>query len=158
MEFSSAGKASLAEGSIEGNPVALAKPRVYVNVSGPIVWNLIKRLKLDDANELLIVRDDLDLPQGRLRMNPSGGSGGHKGVKSIIDAVGSDQFGRLRIGIGRPVVDGKPSWESEHVADYVLSNPSPAERDILDQAVERAMDAIELAVTEGLERAMGKYN
>ena len=157
MEFSSAGKASLAEGTINGRPVALAKPRVFVNVGGPVVWNLIKRLKLDDANELLIVRDDIDLPQGKLRLRASGGGGGHKGVTSIIEATGSDQFGRGRIGIGRPVVQGKPSWEPEHVADYVLSNPAPDERKVLDEAVERAMDAVELAVTDGLEAAMGEY-
>ena len=158
MEFASAGKAALAEGTISGKRVALAKPRVFVNVGGPVVWNLIKRLKLDDASELLIVRDDIDLPTGKLRINPSGGSGGHKGVTSIIEATGSDKFGRIRIGIGRPMVNGKPSREPEHVADYVLSNPSPAEHDILDEAMERTMDAIELAVTEGLERAMGEYN
>ena len=158
MQFSSAGKAALAEGIIGGRRVALAKPRVFVNVGGPVVWNLIKRLKLDDASELLIVRDDIDLPNGRLRIRPSGGSGGHKGVKSIIDAAGSDQFGRIRIGIGRPVVNGKPSWEPAHVADYVLSDPSPSERKLLDETVERAMDAIELAITEGLDRAMSEYN
>ncbi len=158
MEFSSAGKASLAEGTINGRQVALAKPRVFVNVGGPVVWNLIKRLKIDDANELLIVRDDIDLPQGKLRLRASGGGGGHKGVTSIIEATGSDQFGRIRIGIGRPVVHGKPSWEPEHVADYVLSDPPPHERDILDKAVEQAMDAVELAVTDGLETAMGRYN
>ena len=158
MEFSSAGKATLAEGIIGGKRVALAKPRVFVNVGGPVVWNLIKRLKLDDASELLIVRDDIDLPNGRLRIRPSGGGGGHKGVKSIIEAAGSDKFGRIRIGIGRPVVNGKPSWEPEHVSDYVLSDPSPSERTLLDETMERAMDAIELAITEGLERAMSKYN
>lgn len=158
MEFASAGKAALAEGIIGGKHVALAKPRVFVNVGGPVVWNLIKRLKLDDASELLIVRDDIDLPNGRLRIRPSGGGGGHKGVKSIIEAAGSDKFGRIRIGIGRPVVNGKPSWEPEHVADYVLSDPSPSERTLLDETVERAMDAIELAITEGLDRAMSKYN
>jgi PTH1 family peptidyl-tRNA hydrolase len=158
MDFSSAGKASLAEGTINAKRVALAKPRVFVNESGPVVWNLIKRLELDDASELLVVRDDIDLPQGKLRLRPSGGSGGHKGVKSIIDAVGSDQFPRLRIGIGRPVVQGKPSWEPEHVADYVLSDPSSHERDILDKGVDRAIDAIEMAIAEGLEAAMQRYN
>lgn len=158
MKFGSAGKAALAEGTINGRRVALAKPRVFVNVSGAVVWNLIKRLKMDDASELLIVRDDIDLPNGKLRINPSGGSGGHKGVSSIIDAVGSAEFGRIRIGIGRPVVNGRPSREPEHVADWVLSNPSPSERDVLDDAMERAMDAIELAITEGLERAMGEFN
>ncbi len=158
MEFSSAGKASLAEGTINGRRVALAKPRVFVNVAGPVVWNLIKRLKLDDASELLIVRDDIDLPNGKLRLRASGGGGGHKGVSSIIQAVGSDQFGRVRIGIGRPVVDGKPSRNPEDVADYVLSNPPPNEREVLDKAVERAMDAVELAITDGFEAAMGEYN
>lgn len=158
MEFGSAGKAALAEGTIDGLPVALAKPRVFVNVCGPVVWNLIKRLKLDDASELLVVRDDIDLPLGKLRIRPSGGSGGHKGIKSIIEATGSDQFGRMRIGIGRPVVNGKPSWEPEDVADYVLSDPTPDERERLDEAVERAMDAIEVAITEGLKAAMGRFN
>lgn len=158
IDFSSAGKASLAEGTIDGQRVALAKPRVFVNESGPVVWSLVKRLEIDDASELLVVRDDIDLPQGKLRLRPSGGSGGHKGVKSIIDAVGSDQFPRLRIGIGRPVVQGKPSWEPDHVADYVLSDPSSHEKDILDKAVERAMDAIEMAIAEGLEAAMQRYN
>ena len=158
MEFSSAGKASLAEGTINGRPVALAKLRVFVNIGGPVVWNLIKRLKLDDANELMIVRDDIDLPNGKLRLRASGGGGGHKGVSSIIQAVGSDQFGRVRIGIGRPVVDGKPSRNPEDVADYVLSNPPPNEREVLDKAVERAMDAVELAISDGLQAAMGEYN
>lgn len=158
LEFSSAGKASLAEGTIAGKHVALAKPRVFVNGCGPVVWNLIKRLEVDDATELLVVRDDIDLPHGKLRIRPSGGSGGHKGVESIIEATGTDKFGRLRIGIGRPVVQGKPSWEPEHVADYVLSDPSSQEREILDEAVERAMDAIELAIAEGLELSMQRYN
>lgn len=158
MEFSSAGKASLAEGTINGRRVALAKLRVFVNIGGPVVWNLIKRLKLDDANELMIVRDDIDLPNGKLRLRASGGGGGHKGVSSIIQAVGSDQFGRVRIGIGRPVVDGKPSRNPEDVADYVLSNPPPNEREVLDKAVERAMDAVELAISDGLQAAMGEYN
>ena len=158
MEFSSAGKASLAEGGIASNPVALAKPRVFVNESGPVVWNLIKRLNIDDASELLVVRDDIDLPHGKLRIRPSGGSGGHKGINSIIDAVGTDQFGRLRIGIGRPVVDGEPSWEPDDVADYVLGDPDPEEREQLDEAVELAMDAIEMAIEHGLEEAMARYN
>ena len=64
----------------------------------------------------------------------------------------------MRIGIGRPVVHGKPSWEPEHVADYVLSDPAPDERKLLDEAVERAMDAVELAITDGLKAAMAEYN
>jgi PTH1 family peptidyl-tRNA hydrolase len=158
IELKSAGRAALGEGRIGARRIALAKPRAYVNESGPVVWNLIKRLKLDDARELLVVHDELDLPVGKVRLRARGGSGGYKGLKSIIDATGSDQFARLRIGIGRPVVDGKPSWEPEHVASYVLSDPPPDQRALLDEAVERAMDAIELAITGNVEAAMQRYN
>jgi len=158
MELSSAGKASLAEGEIAGKRVALAKPRVFVNVSGPVVWNLIKRLEIDDASEMLVVRDDIDLPLGKLRLRPSGGGGGHKGVSSIIEATGTNKFPRLRIGIGRPVVQGKPSWDPDDVADYVLSDPDREEREKLDEAVGQAVDAIEMAIEEGIEAAMARYN
>jgi peptidyl-tRNA hydrolase, PTH1 family len=156
--MSNAGRVTLGVGRIAGREVALARPRTYVNESGPAVWGLIKRLKLDDAGELLVVHDELDLPAGRVRLRPHGGSGGYKGLKSIIDAVRSDRFPRLRIGIGRPVVNGEPTWEPEHVANYVLSDPPPDERQVLDDAVERAAEAIEMAIAEGVEPAMQKYN
>lgn len=158
MEFSVSGKVALGSGQIGGREVALAKPRTYVNESGAAVWNLIKRLKLDDAAELLVACDDLDLPAGKIRLRPDGGSGGYKGLQSIIDATGGDRFPRLRIGIGRPVVNGQPSWDPEHVANYVLSDPPPEERALLDQAVDRAVEAIELAVAESIEAAMARYN
>ena len=158
IELSISGQAALGNGQIGGREVALAKPRAFVNQSGPVVWNLIKRLKLDDAAELLVVHDELDLPPGRIRLRPRGGSGGYKGVQSIIDATHSDSFPRLRIGIGRPVVNGRPSWEPEHVAAYVLSDPPAAERAVLDDAVARAAAAIELAISEGIEAAMQRYN
>ena len=153
-----AGKASLGKGRIGGHDVALAKPRTFVNVSGDVVWNLIKRLNIDDAQELLVVCDDLDLPAGKLRIRPHGGSGGYKGLQSIIDATGTDRFRRIRIGIGRPVVNGEPSWDPEHVANYVLSDPPPEERAVLDDAVESAVQAIEVAVTDGIEVAMSRFN
>lgn len=158
LDFEHSGSISLAKGEIAGRKVALAKPRTYVNESGKAVWNLAKRLKLDDAKELLVVYDELDLPLGQVRIRPSGGPGGHNGIKSIAEATGSDQFPRVRIGIGRPVVRGKPSWEPEHVANYVLSDPPPEDRIVLDEAVERAMDAIELALADGVEAAMQRYN
>lgn len=158
IELKSAGKAALGEGVIAGRQVALAKPRSYVNTSGPIVWALCKRLKLDDASELLVVCDDIDLPVGKLRLRPQGGHGGYKGLQSIIEATASDGFPRLRIGIGRPVVAGKPSYEPDVVAGYVLSDPPPEERELLDQAVERAIEAIETLIGEGIERAMAQVN
>lgn len=158
IKLESAGKASLGKGRIGNREVALAKPRAFVNVSGDVVWNLIKRLNIDDAQELLVVCDDLDLPAGKLRIRPHGGSGGYKGLQSIIDAAGTDRFRRIRIGIGRPVVGGEPSWKPEHVGNFVLSDPPPEERAVLDEAVERAGQAIEVAIADGIEVAMSRFN
>ncbi len=158
IDLKTSGQAALGNGEIGGREVALAKPRTFVNKSGEAVWNLIKRLELDDAQELLVVCDDLDLPVGKVRLRPRGSHGGQKGLQSIIETTGSDQFPRLRIGIGRPVVDGEPSYDPDAVGDYVLSDPPPEERDLLDQAIERAIEAIELALAERIERAMADYN
>ena len=158
IEFSTSGQVSLGQGRIGEREVALAKPRTYVNKSGEAVWNLIKRLELDDAKELLVVCDDLDLPVAKTRLRAGGGHGGYKGLRSIIEATASDQFPRLRIGIGRPVVNGKPSSEPDVVADYVLSDPPASERDLLDEAVERAIAAIEAVLAEGIEAAMARFN
>lgn len=158
IELETGGQAALGEGEIAGRPVALAKPRTFVNKSGDAVANLMRRLGLDDARALLLVYDELDLPLGKVRLRARGGAAGQKGIQSIIDAVGSDQFARLRIGIGRPVVGGEPSWDPEDVADYVLADPPPAERDELDRAVERAIEVIECALAEGIDRAMAKHN
>lgn len=148
----------LGEGTIAGRRVALAKPRTYMNRSGDAVWNLIKRLKLDEPSELLVVYDELDLPVGKVRVRARGGPGGQKGVAHIIERLGTDRFPRVRIGIGRPVIDGRPTWDPEAVADYVLSDPPPEERVLLDEAVARAVEAIEVAIAEGIEAAMNRFN
>ncbi len=158
IDLKSSGRAALGRGRIGERDVALAKPRTFVNESGAPVWNLIKRLELDDAQELLVVCDDIDLPLGKLRLRPEGGDGGYRGLRSIIEATGSDQFARLRIGIGRPVVRGKPSYEPDVVSPYVLSDPPPEEREPLDEAVERAIEVIEAALADGIEPAMARYN
>lgn len=148
----------LGEGVIAGRPVALAKPRTYMNRSGDAVWNLVKRLKLDDPSELLVVYDELDLPVGKVRIRTKGGPGGQKGVAHIIERLGTNEFPRVRIGIGRPVVDGQPTWDPDAVASYVLSDPPPDERALLDDAVARAVEAIEVAIAEGIEAAMNRFN
>ena len=158
IELETGSNAALGRGEIAGRNVNLAKPRTFVNDSGKAVWNLTKRLELDDAAEFLVVYDDLDLPTGKVRLRPRGGSGGYKGLQSIIDRTGSDQFPRLKIGIGRPVVGGQPTYDPDEVADYVLSDPPPDERELLDEAVERAIQAIELALAEDIERAMARFN
>ncbi len=158
INLKTSGQAAFGTCRIGGQEVSLAKPRTAVNTSGQAIWNLVKRLKLDDAQELLIVCDDLDLPVAKVRMRAGGGHGGHNGLRSIVAAVGGDQFPRVRIGIGRPLLNGKPTYEPSIIADYVLSQPPPDERELLNAAVERVIDAIEVALTEGVERAMGQLN
>jgi PTH1 family peptidyl-tRNA hydrolase len=149
--------ATIGEGNINGAPVILLKPRTYVNKSGDAVVPALRKWKID-PDHLLVVHDDLDLPAGRVRMRPHGGDGGYKGLKSIIAALGSRDFPRIRIGIGRPHVDGAPSWEPEAVADYVLSDPPPQMVKTLQDAVSRASTVVEATVSEGLDAAMNKHN
>ncbi len=149
--------AAFGEGSISGAPVLLAKPRTFVNRSGRAVAALLRNFQIERQNTL-VVYDDLDLPAGRLRLKPGGGPGGQKGLRSIIAAAGGDDFPRLRIGIGRPLVDGEPSWEPDAVADYVLSDPTPQEAEALKAAVIQGAEAVEAVLGEGLEAAMNRYN
>jgi PTH1 family peptidyl-tRNA hydrolase len=149
--------AALGEGSILGVPVVLLKPRTYVNKSGDAVVPALRKWKIDPGH-LLVIYDDLDLPIGRIRIRAGGGDGGYKGLKSIIASLGSRDFPRIRIGIGRPRVDGEPSWEPDVVADYVLGDPTREQAKTLQDAVSRAAQAVERVVTEGVEAAMNKYN
>lgn len=149
--------AAIGEGSIRGTPVLLAKPRTMVNRSGQAVAALLRNFKIDSRN-MVVVCDDLDLPVGKLRLKAGGGHGGQKGLRSVIGAIGSGDFARVRIGIGRPVVDGQPSWEPDAVAAYVLSDPTPQELDALRAAVTQAAEAVETALHEGVEAAMNRYN
>jgi PTH1 family peptidyl-tRNA hydrolase len=149
--------AAFGEGSIGGVPVLLVKPRTFVNNSGQAVSSLLRNFKIQRQN-LLVVYDDLDLPAGVLRLKPGGGHGGQKGLRSVIGAVGGNDFPRFRIGIGRPVIDGKPSWDPEAVADYVLSDPTPEDERKLQAAVVRAAEAVEALLAEGIEAAMTRFN
>jgi PTH1 family peptidyl-tRNA hydrolase len=158
IAFSSRGRlASVGEGRLAGRPVILAKPRTFVNLSGRAVSHLLQRYRLS-PQQLLAVYDDLDLPLGRVRVRARGSHGGHRGMRSIIEAIGSQDFPRIRIGIGRPRVAGEPTWEPEVVVDYVLSPMTAEERRILDEAVATAGEAILCLLAEGVETAMNRYN
>ncbi len=146
-------KAKVAEGEINGHRVLLAKPQTYMNLSGLSVQGLVNKYRVP-LPELIVVCDDLDLPLGKIRIRAAGGSAGHNGLKSIIAALGTQEFARLRIGIGRPVVEaGK-----EPVIDYVLTGFNGNEKEAIEAAVARAAEALALAITEGLQAAMNKYN
>lgn len=143
-------RARVAKGSIAGQRVVLAKPLTYMNLSGRAVGPLARWYKVP-LERLMVIVDDLDLPLGSIRLRPGGGSGGHQGMRSIIEALGSGDFPRLRIGIGRPPAGLDP-------ADYVLSDFTPDEFPVFRQAVELAVQAIECWLTEGLVAAMNRFN
>ena len=135
--------------SIGGENVLLIKPLTYVNKSGRIIAPLITTYGSFE-NNLLVVCDDIDLPLGILRIRKKGSSGGHNGLKSIIDALGTSEFDRLRIGIGRRTgVDA---------ADYVLDNFTKQEQKIIQPAINNVCDAIEVWATVGIEQAMNRFN
>jgi PTH1 family peptidyl-tRNA hydrolase len=142
-------KALLTQGEIAGLKVILAKPQTFMNLSGEAVERLAWFYKVS-PKDILVIYDDLDLPVGKIRLRPEGGSGGHKGMKSIIEHLGTNGFCRLRVGIGRPP-HGDP-------VDYVLGDFAPAERIAMDRACERVVSAVELWLAEGIVVAMNKYN
>jgi PTH1 family peptidyl-tRNA hydrolase len=141
--------ARVGEGEVAGEPIALVKPLTYMNVSGRAVGPLLQRHSLPPAN-LLVVYDDADLPLGKIRLRARGSAGGHGGLKSIIGTIGSSEFPRLRIGIGRA---GKGD-----LVDHVLGGFRHHERATVDNAIQRAADAIEHLLTHGIESAMNHFN
>ena len=130
--------------------VVLAKPQTYMNLSGQAVGPLVSWYKLIEE-DLLVVLDDFDLPVGRLRLKPDGGSGGHKGLTSVIEVLGTDRFARLRVGIGRPPA-------SVDAADWALGTFGLVERVHIDATVKEGALAVAEFVTGGITRAMNKYN
>jgi len=143
-------------GTLAEMRVALVKPKTFVNQSGKAVAQAMQWTGCDMAHTL-VVYDDLDLAVGAMRIREGGGHGGHNGLRSIGQVTGLD-FVRLRVGIGRPVVNGEPTWEPEHVAAYVLGAPRGEDKKALDEAVSRAADAVECILTEGAEAAGSKFN
>ena len=130
--------------------VLLAKPLTFMNLSGPAVGDLLRFYKVEFP-DLFVVVDDVNLELGRLRARPSGSAGGHNGLKSIIAAFGSEDFARLRVGVGR-------GDDRRDLADHVLAKFDPEERTIVAEAVGRAADATELFIAEGIGPVMNRFN
>ena len=149
------GKALAAVGAIQlpqvgAIRVVLVKPQAFMNVSGPSVLALLQFYKIDLA-DLLVLYDDMDLPLGAIRLRASGGSGGHNGMKSIIQSLNSNEFARLRIGIDRPPGRMDP-------AAYVLQNFSPQQEEVMAQTRPEVVDACEHWLEHGITSAMNHYN
>ncbi len=143
-------KALVGNGMLEGHKVILAKPQTFMNLSGKSVASLVKFYKIP-LSQLLIILDDLDLPLGMLRMRPGGGSAGNKGLMSIIQQLGTEEFPRMRLGIGRP-----PGQKNG--ADYVLQNFQNGDMDLVKEALAKASKAAQTFVANGIDQAMNQFN
>jgi PTH1 family peptidyl-tRNA hydrolase len=141
-------RSDLAEGSLDGERIILAAPQTYMNLSGHAVREILNwyRVELDDV---LVVLDEMDLPFGQLRMRAKGSAGGHNGLASIIDQLGTDEIPRLRIGIGRP---------RSVARSHVLSRFSPEETRVLSDVIGQAADAVQLWLRDGIIAAMNDVN
>ena len=145
-----AGAQVVGEGSIGSNRVLLAGPLGWMNESGPPLRTLLNDYQAS-PDRLIVIHDDLDLEFGRLRIRRSGRSGGHNGIQSIIQSIGTPDFCRIKIGIGRPA----PGQDS---ADYVLERFSDEEAERLSDLLDRAVRAVESVIAEGIEAAMNRFN
>ena len=143
-------KSLVTKGDYAGRRLLLAKPQTYMNLSGQAVGAMAQFYKVPQEN-LLVVYDDVDLPFGLLRMRPAGGAGGHKGMTSIIERLGSQEIPRLRMGIGRP--PGRME-----AADYVLQEFSATETNLLPEILDRGVEAMFTFITQGIAAAMNHYN
>lgn len=141
-------KALVGQGHCGSNKVILAKPQTYMNLSGQSVVALMNWYKLS-PEDLLVITDDMDLAPGRLRLRRNGSAGGQNGLKNIIELLGTQEFARMRVGIGRP----------EHGAvGHVLGKINDSEAELIEPAIKNAVEAVNMWVLEGTTAAMNKYN
>ncbi len=149
LEFRERTDYKICDGSIEGERIAIMEPLTFMNRSGSAVRKVADRFAVFPEN-IIVVHDDLDLDTGRLKIRRKGSSGGHKGVESIIQSIGSSDFVRVKIGIGRD--------QSVPVEKYVLSKFTKEELPLVRDAVGMAADSIPFIISEGVEKAMNKFN
>lgn len=138
-------------GVIAGEKVLLVKPQTYMNVSGECVWQVLDYYKLDPKENLIVIFDDISLPPGNIRIRPKGSAGGHNGIKSIIECLGTNEFARIKVGVGE-----KPQgWD---LADYVLGRFSKEERMYVEDAIVDACSAAEYMIRGDIAKAMNDFN
>lgn len=132
----------------QGEDIFILKPYTYMNLSGQSVKAIMQYFKIP-VEDLIVVYDDLALPPGKIRMRPSGSSGGQKGIQNIIDLLGTNNIKRIRVGIGEPKFN---------TVDYVLGKPQGDEAILIDQAIDKAVNALKVTLKEGFDKAMAKCN
>ncbi len=144
-------KGLVGKGVIGGEKVLLLKPLTYMNLSGESIGEAVRFYKIDETSRLIVVSDDISLDVGQLRMRKKGSAGGHNGLKNTISHLGSEEFMRIRIGVG-----DKPAGSD--LVDYVLGSFSKEEKKILDETKRNAVLAIETIISDGIDKAMNLYN
>jgi len=145
-------KAIYGRGTCNGEEVVVLKPQTFMNLSGEAVLYLASFLKIKPEN-IIVVADDTELPFGKIRIRRKGGSGGHNGIKSLINSLKTEDFPRLRFGIGRP-----PEDSGIELYDYVLQDFTPEELNILNEKLDTVADALTIMVTKSIDEAMNIYN
>jgi PTH1 family peptidyl-tRNA hydrolase len=145
-------KAVFGRGKCEGIDVVILKPQTFMNLSGEAVLYLASFLKIKTTN-IIVVADDTELMLGKIRIRRSGSSGGHNGVKSLIYSLKSDNFPRVKFGIGKP-----PADMDIDLCDYVLDNFTSSEKEVLDKEFNKAVDALGVIITESIASAMNQFN
>lgn len=153
----SRGQARIAEGRIADHDVIFAKPQTFMNNSGESVGSLVRKYKVK-AENLIVIHDDLDLPQGRIRIRSGGSSAGHKGINSIVEHISNQDFIRVRIGIGRPDRDDSYKTSGDEVIDHVLGDFTDDEKEITDKVIPCVAETLHCLLAEGLTAAMNKFN
>ena len=144
-------KAVIGKGVVAGQKCILAKPQTFMNSSGESIRALLDYYKSDGTEELIVISDDISLDVGQIRVRKKGSAGGHNGLKNIIANLGHDSFIRVKMGVGE-----KPKgWD---LVVYVLGRFSAPEREVMDQAAERAAEAIRTIITQGADAAMNEFN
>ena len=149
--FRNESNARIAEATLAGKRVLLVKPQTFMNLSGDAVRPLLDHYGEADKANLIVACDDVALPFGTIRVRPGGSSGGQKGLKSIIERLGTQEFGRVRLGV-------KPDHQVDDLKSFVLSTIPKRDRVMLDQVLDRAADAVEVILKEGVDRAMASFN
>ena len=145
------GRALVGKGIIEGQKVLLVKPQTYMNLSGESLRELVNYYKIDEEHELLVIYDDISLDVGQLRIRKKGSAGGHNGIKNIIAHLGTQEFPRIKVGVG-----DKP--KGMDLADYVLGHFSKEDQAKMDEAFKDAANAAEMILDKGMDAAMNHYN
>ena len=144
-------RAYIGKGIIEGQKVLLVKPQTYMNLSGESIGGLVDYFKIDEEQDLIVIYDDISLSPGQIRIRKKGSAGGHNGIKSLINELGTQEFQRIRVGVGKKPVH-------YDLADWVLGHFKKEEREVMDKSVQLSAEAVESILDKGIGFAMNMYN